>query len=147
MLFLLVFYVNALINSTDTLNELRRKELYKFICYTVLTKGKHFKNKKWLVFHIQSNDNGISNHECCFALYIFCIFVFFLFIYLSIIYLSLVIILLLLLLLQLYWLILSLQVFLRNEVWQSSKQGIQTVCPNSINHVKWWIRRYFKEMG
>ena len=86
MLFLLVFYEYALINSTDTLNELRRKELYKFICYTVLTKGKHFKNKKWLVFHIQSNDKGISNHECCFALYIFLYFRFFL-VYLSFHYL------------------------------------------------------------
>ena len=65
------------------------------------------------------------------------------------IYLSLIIILLLLLLLLLLlslllslllcWLILPLQVFTRNQVGESSKQGIQAAWSAPINHLKWWI--------
>ena len=56
-------------------------------------------------------------------------------------YLSLVITLLLLLL-QLCLLILPLWVFLRNQVGQSSKQGIQEGWSTPIHHVKWWISRF-----
>ena len=59
-------------------------------------------------------------------------------------YLSLVItlLLLLLLLLQLCLLILPLWVFLRNQVGESSKQGIQAAWSTPIHHVKWWISRF-----
>ena len=51
-------------------------------------------------------------------------------------YLSLVITLLLSLLLQLCLLILSLWVFLRNQVEESSKQGIQVAWSTPIHHVQ-----------
>ena len=50
-------------------------------------------------------------------------------------YISLVITLLLLLL-QLCLLILPLWVFLRNQVGESSKQGIQAACSTPIDHIK-----------
>ena len=34
---------------------------------------------------------------------------------------------------------LPLQLFLRNQVGESSKQGIQTARSTPIHHVKWWI--------
>ena len=69
------------------------------------------------------------------------IFFFFFSLDLSTTYLSLIITLLLLLL-QLCLLILPLWVFLRNQVWESSKQGIQTAWSTPIHHVKWWINRF-----
>ena len=44
-----------------------------------------------------------------------------------------------LLLQLLFWLILPVQLFLRNKVGESSKQGIQEAWPTPIHHVKWWI--------
>ena len=44
--------------------------------------------------------------------------------------------------LLLCWLILPLQLFLRNQVGQSSKQGIQTVWSTPIHHFKWLISRF-----
>ena len=55
-------------------------------------------------------------------------------------YLSLVITLLLLLL-QLCLLILPLWVFLRSQVGESSKQGIQATWSTPIHQVRWWISR------
>ena len=53
--------------------------------------------------------------------------------------LLLLLLLFLLLLLILGWLILHPQVFLRNQVGESSKQGIQVAWSSPIHHVKWWI--------
>ena len=48
-----------------------------------------------------------------------------------------------LLLLQfLFWLILPVQLFLRNQVGESSKQGIQAAWSTPIYHVKLWIIRF-----
>ena len=44
-----------------------------------------------------------------------------------------------LLLQLLFWLILPLQLFLRNKVRESSKQGILATWSTPIHHVKWWI--------
>ena len=48
----------------------------------------------------------------------------------------------LLLLLQLCLLTLPLQVFLRNQVGQSSKQRIQEAWSTTIHHIKWCISRF-----
>ena len=48
----------------------------------------------------------------------------------------------LLLLQLLFWLILPVQLFLRNQVGESSKQGIQAAWSTPIHHVKWWISRF-----
>ena len=72
---------------------------------------------------------------CCYCCCCCCYFHFFP------IYLSIVIALLLLLL-QLYLLILPLWVFLRNQVGESSKQGIQAGWSTPIYHVKWWKSRF-----
>ena len=45
----------------------------------------------------------------------------------------------LLLLQMLFWLILQAQLFLRNQVGESSKQGIKATWSTLIHHVKWWI--------
>ena len=83
----------------------------------------------------------------CFLFFLYlCLFVvvvvvfsfFLIFFYLPTTYLSLVVILLLLLL-QLCLLILPLWVFLRNEVGESSKQGIQAAWSTPIHHIKLWI--------
>ena len=66
-------------------------------------------------------------------------FPFFLLFFQLSIYFSLVIILLL----QICWLILPLQVFLRNHVGKNSKQEIQVAWSTLIHHVKWWIS-YFR---
>ena len=66
---------------------------------------------------------------------------FFVFIHLPTTYLSLAITLLVLLL-QLCLLILSLWVFLRNQLGESSKQGIEVAWCTPIHHVKWWISRF-----
>ena len=42
----------------------------------------------------------------------------------------------------LFWLILPVQLFLGNQVGESSKQGIQTAWSTPIHHVKWWISRF-----
>ena len=81
----------------------------------------------------------ISVFFCCCCC-CFCSFLFPYFFYLPTSYLSLVVILLLLLL-QLCLLILPLWVFLRNELGESSKQGIQAAWSTPIHHVKWWISR------
>ena len=47
-----------------------------------------------------------------------------------------------LLLQLLFWLILPVQLFLRNKVGESSKQGIQAAWSTPIHHVKWWISRF-----
>ena len=47
-----------------------------------------------------------------------------------------------LLLQLLFWLILPLQLFLRNQVGESSKKGIQAAWSTPIHHVKWWISRF-----
>ena len=47
-----------------------------------------------------------------------------------------------LLLQLLFWVILPVQLFLRNKVGESSKQGIQEAWPTPIHHVKWWISRF-----
>ena len=75
---------------------------------------------------------------CCCCCFFFSFFL--IFFYLPTTYLSLVVILLLLLL-QLCLLILPLWVFLRNELGESSKQGIQAAWSTPIHHVKWWISR------
>ena len=41
-----------------------------------------------------------------------------------------------------FWLILPVQLFLRNQVRQSSKQGIQATLSTPIHHVKWTISRF-----
>ena len=43
---------------------------------------------------------------------------------------------------MLSWLILPLQLFLRNQVGESSKQGIQAVWSTLIHHFKWLITRF-----
>ena len=43
---------------------------------------------------------------------------------------------------MLCWLILPVQLFLRNLVVESSKQGIQAAWSTPIHHVKWWISRF-----
>ena len=48
----------------------------------------------------------------------------------------------LLLLQLLFWLILPVELFLRNQVGESSKQGIQAAWSTPIHHVKWWISRF-----
>ena len=59
------------------------------------------------------------------------------------IYLSLIIILLLFLFMSfLLLLLLLLQLFLRNQVGESSKQVIQAAWSTPIHHVKWWISRF-----
>ena len=40
---------------------------------------------------------------------------------------------------MLLWLILPLQLFLRNQVGEGSKQGIKAAWSTPIHHVKWWI--------
>ena len=61
---------------------------------------------------------------------------------------TVIIILLSLLLLRLsllqllFWLILPAQLFLRNLVGESFKQGIQAAWSTPIHHVKWWISRF-----
>ena len=47
-----------------------------------------------------------------------------------------------LLLQLLFWLILPLQLFLRNQVGESSKKGIQAAWSTPIHHVKWWISHF-----
>ena len=42
----------------------------------------------------------------------------------------------------LFWLILPVELFLGNQVGESSKQGIQTAWSTPIHHVKWWISRF-----
>ena len=49
---------------------------------------------------------------------------------------------LLLLLRLLFWLILPIELFLGNQVGDSSKQGIQAVWSTPIYHVNWWISRF-----
>ena len=48
----------------------------------------------------------------------------------------------LLLLQLLFWLILPVELFLRNQVGESSKQGIQAACSTPIHHVKWRTSRF-----
>ena len=48
----------------------------------------------------------------------------------------------LLLLQLLFWLILPVELFLRNQVGESSKQGIEAAWSTPIPHVKWWISRF-----
>ena len=48
----------------------------------------------------------------------------------------------LLLLQLLFWLILPVELFLKNQVGESSKQGIQVAWSTPIYHVKWWISRF-----
>ena len=48
----------------------------------------------------------------------------------------------LLLLQLLFWLILPVELFLRNQVGESSKQGIQAAWSTPIHHVKWRISRF-----
>ena len=48
----------------------------------------------------------------------------------------------LLLLQLLFWIILPVQLLLRNQMGESSKQGIQVAWSTSIHHVKWWINRF-----
>ena len=43
---------------------------------------------------------------------------------------------------MLFWLILTLQLFLRNQVVESSKQGIQVAWSTPIHHIKRWIIRF-----
>ena len=43
---------------------------------------------------------------------------------------------------MLCWLVLPLQLFLRNQVGESSKQGIQAAWSTPIHHVKWWISHF-----
>ena len=43
---------------------------------------------------------------------------------------------------MLFWLILLVQLFLRNQVGKSSKQGIQTAWSTPIHPIKWWISRF-----
>ena len=43
---------------------------------------------------------------------------------------------------MLCWLILPLQLFLRNQVRENSKQRIQAAWSTPIHHVKWWISRF-----
>ena len=43
---------------------------------------------------------------------------------------------------MLFWLILTLQLFLRNQVRDNSKQGIQVAWSTPIHHIKWWIIRF-----
>ena len=43
---------------------------------------------------------------------------------------------------MLFWLILTLQLFLRNQVRENSKQGIQVAWSTPIHHIKWWIIRF-----
>ena len=50
--------------------------------------------------------------------------------------------LLLLLLLLLFWLILPVQLFFKNQVGESSKQGIQAPWSTPIHRVNWWISRF-----
>ena len=77
---------------------------------------------------------------CLFVVVVVIVVVAVIFLFFSI-YLSLVIALLLLLL-QLCLLILLLWVFLRNQMGESSKQGIQVAWYTPIYHVKWWISRF-----
>ena len=49
---------------------------------------------------------------------------------------------LLLLLQLLFWLILPVQLFLRNQVGESSKSGIQAAWSTPIHHATWWISRF-----
>ena len=53
-----------------------------------------------------------------------------------------VVVVLLLLLLLLCWLILPLQLFLKNLVGESSKRGTQATWSTPIHHSKLWIRRF-----
>ena len=48
----------------------------------------------------------------------------------------------LLLLQLLFWLILPVQLFLRNQVGESSKSGIQAAWSTPIHHATWWISRF-----
>ena len=48
----------------------------------------------------------------------------------------------LLLLQLLFWLILPVELFLRNQVGESSKQRIQLAWSTPIHHVKWWISHF-----
>ena len=43
---------------------------------------------------------------------------------------------------MLFWLILPLQLFLRNQVGKSSKKRVQAAWSPTIHHVKWWISRF-----
>ena len=43
---------------------------------------------------------------------------------------------------MLCWLILTFQLFLRNQVGESSKQGIQAAWSTPIYHVMWWISHF-----
>ena len=49
---------------------------------------------------------------------------------------------LLLLLQLLFWWILPVQLFLRNQVGESSKSGIQAAWSTPIHHATWWISRF-----
>ena len=89
---------------------------------------------------------GLSSSFFCISVFLFFLLlflfsIFFPFFHLPTTYLSLVITLLLLLL-QLILLILQLWVFLRNQVEESSKQGIQAAWSTPIHHLKWWISRF-----
>ena len=43
---------------------------------------------------------------------------------------------------MLFWLVLPVQLFLRNQVGEISKQGIQAAWFTLIHHVKWWIGHF-----
>ena len=43
---------------------------------------------------------------------------------------------------MLFWLVLLVQLFLRNQVEEISKQGIQAASSTPIHHVKWWIGHF-----
>ena len=103
----------------------------------MLNKG-HKGQGTWDISGKGISDKGVVNHDFfIFVLFIFCILVvFFLFFHLPNIYLSLVITSLLSVLLQLCWSILPLQVFSKNQVGESCKQGIQAVCSTPIHYVK-----------
>ena len=62
--------------------------------------------------------------------------------YIVIIIIVLLSLLWLLLLQLLFWLILPVELFSRNQVSESSKQGIQVAWSTPIHHVKWWISRF-----
>ena len=113
---------------------------------TVVTKGmsmKCFKKQKInCMFAIYNNvtRGSLINFFCFCFLYLglfVVVVIFFLppFFHLPTTYLSLVITLLLLLL-QLCLLILPLWFFLRNQVGESSKQGIQAAWSTSIHHIR-----------
>ena len=60
----------------------------------------------------------------------------------TIIFIVLLSFLCLFLLQLLFWLILPVELFLRNQVGESSKQGIQAAWSTPIHHVNWWISRF-----